>query len=81
MSTPTPPTEKIKNNVPIGNDGQVKACVVQALKVLPTAKEVEQLKIEQGYKWITSNKTSKLVHPNKVRSYLKDGWHLSKSKN
>ena len=39
---------------------------------LKLAKEVEKTK--EDYVWLHKEKTSRHVHPDKVKSYLSDGW-------
>ena len=43
---------------------------------LKIAKEVEKTK--DDYVWIFRGKTSKQVHPSRVKFYLKDNWKLLK---
>lgn len=69
------PTEELKENS-IGLS-EVKGIVLQAKKALPTAKEIERRQLKKGYKWVTLGKTSKLIHPKKVKTHLEDGWKLN----
>lgn len=47
----------------------------QKAKVLvEKAKEADSEKIKKGYRWLKKLKTSKLVHPDNIKSHLADGW-------
>ncbi|WP_062057362.1 hypothetical protein [Aquimarina longa] len=45
-----------------------------AKKQLLKAKSVEELKKNQGWIWLKKEKEHRLVHPNKVKSYLVQGY-------
>jgi len=78
MSKLPPPTKDNTGNS-IGNKA-LKEVITKAKENLPLAKEVEQNKIKAGFKWVTNGKTSKLIHPDKIKDHLKDGYHLTKKK-
>lgn len=54
--------------------------VAKARKVLTTCLELEREKLAKGYKWLTNGKTSKLVHPDKIKKELSNGFKISKKK-
>lgn len=71
---PKPEKELKDNSVGLS---EVKGIVNQAKKVLPLAKKIEQQQLKKKYKWVTLGKTSKLIHPKKVKAHLSDGWKLN----
>lgn len=77
MSNLPPPTKDNKGNS-IGIT-DLKEVITKAKENLPIAKEVEKNKIKAGYKWVTNGKTSKLIHPNKIKDHLENGYHLTKN--
>lgn len=54
--------------------------VEKAKKALVVCQEIESKRISEGWIWLTSGKTSKLVHPEKVKELLKQGWKKLKTK-
>lgn len=76
MSTKKKPTNETKENY-LG-DNLKKVHRKDAEFVLPIAKQVENAQLQNGFKWICNEKTSKLVHPSKLEQYISDGWKLTK---
>jgi hypothetical protein len=54
--------------------------VEKAQKALVVCQEIESQRIKDGWIWLTSGKTSKLVHPDKAKQLLKEGWKKLKTK-
>ena len=54
--------------------------IEKANEALKTAKEVERIRKKNGWKWITKDRESKQVSPQRLKGYLKEGWRLSKRK-
>jgi hypothetical protein len=53
---------------------------VQKAKIqLEKVKELEAEKLSKGFIWVTKEKISKLVHPDKAKQLTKDGWTINKS--
>tara|TARA_R100000541_G_scaffold50160_1_gene57346 strand:+ start:2761 stop:3009 length:249 start_codon:yes stop_codon:yes gene_type:complete len=52
--------------------------IEQAKKQLVIAKEMEQEKIKQGFKYMIKDKTAKLIDPIMFTSMKKDGWRFVK---
>lgn len=61
----TPQFDQITNNS--------KKDLEKAKNNLSTAKMIEQIRLKNGFVWITKDKTSKLVSPNRLKYYLSDG--------
>jgi hypothetical protein len=64
------------NGLHLNTSRDVEKAKIQLEKV----KAIEYEKTAKGYIWLTFEKTSKLVHPNNVKSLLKQGWKKLKIK-
>lgn len=54
--------------------------IEKANEALRIAKENVAQRKRDGWKWITKDRESKQVSPQRLKGYLKEGWRLSKSK-
>lgn len=70
--------DDIEKESALGNK-QLKKSRKEALAVLPDCKCAVQQKLQAGHVWLTKDKTSKLVPPEKVQQCLEQGWHKSKT--
>ena len=49
---------------------------INSFEVLQKAKQIEQSKKDQGWKYVLLQRTKKLVNPNKINELLEQGWKL-----
>lgn len=66
-----PQTKKKDNSVGLT---EVKNSRKQAIKALRTAKSVEATQLSEGYRWLTNDKRTILVHPDRIEHYLYSGY-------
>jgi hypothetical protein len=64
----------------VGLHTNSKKYVEKAKKALDVCKQIEIQRIKDGYVWLTNGKTSRLVHPDKVKVIIKEGWKKLKTK-
>jgi hypothetical protein len=78
-----PITEKNELDIVInGSSGlhlNAKNDIDKAKFQLEKVKEIELEKIEKGFIWVKKEKTSKLIHPSKLKMYKTDGWNKLKT--
>lgn len=67
QSSTKKPNNKVGNKI---NEQNRKA----AMQVMPKAVEVESMRNQNGYIWIKKGKTRKQVNPQRLNSYINDGW-------
>jgi hypothetical protein len=64
------------NGLHLNTNKDVEKAKIQLEKV----KEIESERIKNGFIWVSSGKTSKLVNPDKAKLLLKEGWKKLKIK-
>lgn len=64
------------NGLHLNTNKDVEKAKIQLEKV----KEIEADRIANGWIWLSNDKTSKLVHPDRVKQLQKEGWKKLKVK-
>ena len=49
---------------------------INSFEILQKAKQMEQSKKDQGWKYVFLQRTKKLVNPDKINELLEQGWRL-----